>query len=175
MINQAIKLSDAENGRFALPKEEYSIEEFYNIYLAPYIKTVKTEKIDKYNMLVYFPDGSGTKISNIDGLQGVHFTYSQKPKNLLDEVSYGKDQFLFHFNPTNYPQPDKLLYPYGVQPYDFCLGCNPTGWKELTEEEIDDKLMNSNRAGCKNGDGGYCTAVIMRNGWKIPKDYPWKF
>ena len=51
----------------------------------------------------------------------------------------------------------------GMGPYYY-------GWYDLKEES----LYTNNRFGCKDGSGTFCTAVIARNGWKIPKDYPRK-
>lgn len=165
VINQAIRLSDMENGEFVLPKSEYSIEDFYNKRLEPYIQTIKTKKTNKYSILVYFPDGSAMEVTNQDGVHTVHIDYFPVASK-KDTAVYGKDKFFFHFSYMGYSRPEALLFPYGIQPYSW----RENGWKGLTDEEIDNILSDS----C-NDSGIYCTAVIMRNGWKIPKDFPFKF
>lgn len=49
----------------------------------------------------------------------------------------------------------------------------PTLYKWDGDEKT---LYNDAERGCMRGNqnagGGYCTAIIQRNGWKIPKDYP---
>ena len=162
-----------ENGEVSYTDDKYSIEEFYNNYLAPYIKTVKTEKSYDYNILVYFPNGSAMSISNIDGTHSVHINYYPNPIKKGTTV-YGKNAFRFLFRTINYPTPEVLLFPYGIQPYSWYSPSAGTNWTGLTDKEIDDILMNNSSFGCKGGDGQFCTAIIMRKGWKIPKDYPIK-
>lgn len=190
-INQAITLSEVDNGSRMLwdtmedrgttnlVAEGISAEEWFNKYLKNYMKVIKSEQSDtvekKYNL--YFSDGSMLTFS---GSSWLYYPYANDYKE--HEVQNGDDEdsnyidrqrddagikyFTFQFAPT--VSENKWHYKKGVEPFlykDF------DGSAEM--------LKNHANLGCKKASVGneraYCTELIKRNGWKIPKDYPFKF
>ena len=67
---------------------------------------------------------------------------------------------------TNVGNPNRPDWKYhvnkGVEPYKY-------NWDGTANN-----LYNDHLHGCKTGNGAFCTALIQYNGWKIPKDYPYK-
>lgn len=184
-MNQALKQSELDNGDFTT--WEYNIKtngrdndtnvEWYNKYLAPYLKPLKVD-IDNSNnyVLIYFTDGSMVLLRRA----GTTYNYFPNAKNyekLKDEFIdietigrstkiFGKDCFLFALMPE--PNPTQNGWDYhknkGIEPYRW-HGAGTT---------LD--LKSTTGYGCsKTGTKQYCTAVIQENGWKIPKDYPVRF
>ena len=43
----------------------------------------------------------------------------------------------------------------------------------LVNGNFDSKTYNCKKSDIGNRTGAYCTGVIMLDGWKIEKDYPW--
>lgn len=186
-MNQALKQSELDNGDFTT--WEYNIKtngrdndtnvEWYNKYLAPYLKPLKVD-IDNSNnyVLIYFTDGSMVLLRRA----GTTYNYFPNAKNyekLKDEFIdietigtstkiLGKDCFLFAFMPE--PTPTQNGWDYhknkGIEPYRWYYR---DGGATLN-------LKSTTGYGCsKTGTKQYCTAVIQENGWKIPKDYPVRF
>lgn len=171
-INQAIQMSESVNGdrkiwsstfnTFSDDSDEAAtatiddIENWFNTYLKPYMKVIKTEKESKV-FTVYFSDGSAMSYSSWTS-EDVVF-YVGNPKKCRDKYQNGvfsttgngsgRCSFLFRYSANE-------NYDFG--PYKLYWDGNP---KSLSDK-------------CKNGQRQYCTAVIQMNGWKIPDDYPWK-
>lgn len=184
-INQAIALSEIDNGDKKnweilksynsqggidpwITRGTISPEDWYNKYLAQYIKVIKTEQSGvgdkKYNL--YFPDGSMVTFS---GSSWIFYPEAKSYKETTDEDGIvrrsidgsGKNNFTFFFFPTRTDR----YHNKGIEPY----GTN------VSEEA---ELRNDPTVGCKKEvttERAYCTELIRRNGWKIPKDYPFKF
>ena len=161
-INQAIELSEVENG----PKEKWdtlqwnqSSEEWYAKYLAPYLKTTKVEFSDTNNMTfkVYFPDGS----SFIHSAGGAAF-YPRQQNAGAGSIKAGRDYFNFDFHPES----TSVYY-------------RNKGFEAFTNnwDGTEAMLRNDSTWGCNasNDNKVYCTKLIQENGWKIPDDYPFKF
>ncbi len=187
-INQAITRSEIDNGdkrnwdimyhtTVDRPDEEgISAKEWYEKYLARYTQVLKTEETNTQEEVfnVYFPDGS------MVGIMGAHMLYYPDSKDYKenqlatdDGVEYtdrkrsdsGIKYFVFHFVP--YSTNNKWTYNKGVVPY---MDSNFDG--------SNDMLKNNPTLGCRQevtNERAYCTELIRRNGWKIPKDYPLKF
>ncbi len=189
MMNQAVKLSEIDHGEeFSwLPFDSstlnlvpYSIEEYFNEYLAPYLKTAKTEvNLDgeEPHIRVYFANGSTVYITNqATKDRSPHFWFFPfgVVKGTYADCNSGIDCFLFMQNLQQFSSAS-VLYQHGVQPYTWINGKR---WAPVTDkDEIDKILRDDTTRGCNNLQNvrAYCTAVIMRNGWKIPEDYPFKF
>ncbi|MBP3925439.1 type II secretion system protein [bacterium] len=136
---------------------------WFNKYLRPYLKLTDVKYDDNYvgKVLVYFLDGSMATINS----NSIHFFLNAKDYKKIEmengDLSYNREYigtkiFTFLFNPNGS----------GFEPYMF-------NW-DGTEEQ----LRNQSAIGCnKNAtnEPAYCTALIMMNGWKIPKDYPFRF
>ena len=178
MMNQAVKLSEIDNGEqtFWVSRNgdlltAYSIEEFFNKYFAPYLRYNKIDPIDDTKIAVYFANGSAMTMSNLNKISSPHINFYPFGQIKDDSVT-GKDCFYFVQTITASGLLN-VLYTKGIQPYSW----RPNGWEGLSDEEIDKILREDTGNGCNNLQNyrGFCAAVIMRNGWKIPEDYPFKF
>lgn len=183
VMNQAIIQAEANNGN----KEFWDFDdpEFFDLYLKPYLNFIKTETINgqRYDYLcIYFGDGSMlmTKISNYKNDDGTiksgcganqdYFFYPNAKNFNKDEVDSramsGTSMFEFRFSPK-YVDDDELLHDgKGFEPYQRGL--------KLPLDET--KLTKGSSYSCNKQSQSpiFCTALIARNNWKIPKDYPFK-
>ncbi len=195
LMQQAVKLSEIENG----DKKEWAIngdiEEYYNKYYSKYLNGARFEKTGNYSGRIYFSDGTALTISavdnstalnptNADFIHGSFYPYAQDMFNERNKT--GKNSFLFMWGPnvtskTEYCEAPFLNnYNKGWEPYlfwenrhwDTTKNCAQIDVPDNDEEYID-VLINQNSYGCGKG-GAYCTELIRHNGWKIPDDYPIK-
>ena len=158
VINQAIIMAEADYGDKSLWINEGNDKskrvEWFKKYLFPYMKVVKYEQLNGGTsgiMVYYLEDGSA--FSSVNGgninRDWLFFPHGQKDCQNGDR-STGVCRFWFFFNPTA----GKSI---GVQPWPV---------NNDLEKDIDN---------CKNSQFRYgCTAAIAENGWKIPKNYPYK-
>lgn len=184
VMNQAIVQSEVDNGAKEL--WDFDDPDFFNKYINPYIKYLKTEiiKSSRYDYLcIYFGDGSMlmTKISNYKNDDGTiksgyganqDYFFYPNAKNFDSEkiesrAMSGTSMFEFRFSPKLIP--NKEINPHvgkGFEPY----------LNGLTLPIDEAKLRDGAIWSCKKGNVYplFCTAIIARNNWKIPKDYPFK-
>ncbi len=157
VINQAIKMSEIDNS-----ETEYwdaltlrKSEEWYKKYLAKYLKPLKVEYNELHNVNVvdiYFADGSLLSIS------AYGWNFCPVAANWSKESKLaGREYFPFMFRVE---EGAVMPYEYGGQEY------------ETVEEFLNDSYF-----GCRadTSNPAHCTKLIQMNGWKIPKDYPFKF
>ncbi len=160
-INQAIELAEIQYGQ----KEDWAWNgsaDFWEKYLKPNMKYLKTED-NSSGFVVYLADGSLFIIKYSE------YTFYPEAKNYRESDSdntLGSKSFRFAFYPNNKVTACLYHRNKGVEPYM----CNWNGNKNelYTNADFGCSIIN-NRVG-----GSYCAAVIQRNGWKIPKDYPQK-
>ncbi len=163
ILNQAMKLSEAENGEYVNWQaiDDIGISNYYRIYWKPYLKSAKlcTSPSDcGYTSIKPFYDlngnvhghditGSGSRITMILG-DGTLLQIMAKPGNAGGYMTVDLN---------GAKQPNKL----GRDVFFFIRTANgqivPYGYPN----------------GECNGSGVYCAAKIMHDGWKISKDYPW--
>jgi len=177
LMNQAIKLSVAENGdignwKFPVAYNEdnavESAHEFVKTYIFPYIKVANdcTLKDGCWANPDYLMSGTPSafayrtelannnfvKFSILDGTNVAVYPYGEAISFYIDvnagknPNTRGKDIFEFILDKTKNEQ---ILLPKG---YDV---------------EIKEAKRVCERSGFT------CAAIIMNNGWKFPKDYPW--
>ena len=159
-INQAVRLTEQDYGdreNWAQQGNQNEIE-FINKYYVPYLNVTKTKKI-AWNKpyVLYFEDGSALGHS---GWGRVWLFFPGDPEKCLKQEKYiGRCAFSFYFNPI-----PGLYRENNFEPFSFAMTNN------------DDFIRNDSVRGCNNngGSGSYCTKLIQRNGWKIPKDYPYR-
>ena len=179
VINQAIIRSEVDNGdkKYWISKDT---DEFFNKYLKPYLKytAYKNKRVGTSNdwRLINLPDGSAFLIDiygtwDDEGNQtyktnGGHFIFCPFGKDCINgnsKLKWGRTQFVFGYWPAGEIAP-KYHKDKGVEPY-------LNGW-----DGKEDSLYTTSYYGCnKDARNFYCTAIIQRNGWKIPKNYPYKF
>ena len=159
-INQAVRLTEQDYGdreNWAQQGNQNEIE-FINKYYVPYLNVIKTKKI-AWNKpyVLYFEDGSALGHS---GWGRDWLFFPGDPEKCLKQEKYiGRCAFSFYFNPI-----PGLYRENNFEPFSFAMTNN------------DDFIRNDSVRGCNNngGSGSYCTKLIQRNGWKIPKDYPYR-
>ncbi len=191
--NQAIQQSEIKNG----PKEYWEVcnnifiaktiscEDWYNLYLKDYLKTIRVEhfKDENYeNTAAYFENGSLMVIKSGYDIYFYPFAkdfdkekfFKQNEDDSSSRPDSGTKFFAFSFqaNVQNQNKYNTIYKNKGIEPYRtvYCIDgvCNT-----LTHEE----LLNHTRYGCNKDSPfkSYCTALIQENNWEIPNDYPFKF
>ncbi len=174
IMNQAAKQAEVDYGEFEYWDRATSYNDadgminFWNTYFAPYVKTLKVEK-DKSNskhIWVYLADGTKLDMFNYFNSEtatdtttstATHIYFYPKSNNITNIM--GKDFFTFFMSAAT--NENRNI----VEPYKFSWDGTENG------------LING-QYGCRlNNDDSrhYCTALIQYNGWKIPKDYPFRF
>ena len=135
------------------------------------MQILKQEIDSTGRLIVYFPDGSAMK-QNLEDSSREWVFYPDKPEKCIEQNSgYGKCSFLFMYYPA------KATHGNGSGNSDFKYhigkGFEPFKWNW-------DGETSTLYEDCRNGgkgvqDHAFCTALIQQNGWKIPKDYPFRF
>ena len=200
-VNQAIQLSEAEYGaketwyvdsdpdgsRGDYGDEAGSIslpEKWFMKYFGSHMTVVKRQYDDKDRPTFYFKDGTALKLmTEVKNNDNPNYTYlgardwlfytidPDKCEKLYgsEKGAVGKCAFMFLYIPTHHTT-------YGVK-YHLGRGFEP--YKYLWDG-TKSRLYNSDAYGCKKrptnsiSSNAYCTAIIQLNGWKIPKEYPFK-
>lgn len=168
-INQAIRMSEVKNGSCKFwdwgdinnHRDIEIMEKWWNEYMEDFLPEVIATKKDYGNdaYKLYFKDGSAITIEAIPGTYIIFILYPQariSPDNTLElkTEKAGKDSFRF------------LIYP--------DISCNITTSSTIRAMNNEDLKNNCLEEYNKEiyGNGGYCAEMIIRNSWKIPKDYP---
>lgn len=169
-ISQATKLSEVDNGepKYWEDLTENNTLEWYNKYYKKYLKTLEDDTLDlttapdnlRSAINVYFNDGSLMFIQK----QAVYFYPEaknyEKCHNLINDwvlpakACSGERYFVFLVDKER-----------GIIPF-------------ASQLNLDDFKPDDPMQGCikkPTNERANCTTVIMKNGWKIPKDYPIKF
>ena len=174
-INQAIKLSEVENGEMETWDKSLSKVEFIDKYFRPYIKIMQI--CEKQRSCGY--DYSPWKYLNgtTDGAYNSPFNYGRVPFISMDGILY-----TFAYNPdVIQADNDKVII------IDINASEKPNIFGQdvffLYRIEEEDSIIpygahlpqsSINRDCSFQGAGMYCAAVIRANGWKIPGGYPLK-
>ena len=182
-FNQAIQRSVAENGDYSgwdypfvdLKDDDGNyigpadqIDNQFRRYIGQYLNIAKREVITNSGNgleqnLYYLADGGAFTVAPHQG-RTITF-YPTNPKKCLEtdtSLQAGICSFPFLFAP-HWNSYGGVFSHKGLEPYYY-------GWGD----QKDESLYTNKTYGCKNGNGNFCTAIIARNGWKIPKDYPRK-
>lgn len=125
-----------------------------------------------YNIAIYFIDGSVLVsksgydyffFPNGKNFDKENFVSVSESGEVTAREGQGITYFSFRFSPS--AKNEKFHYKRGFEPYKY-------GLSRVTEQT----LKNTNPYACNKTSRlkGYCTALIQLNGWKIPKDYPFK-
>ena len=147
-------------------------DESFQKYLAPYLKIThkkESKDADGNKIILYFlVDGSAFYFAQHEN-RDIYFIPKNPEKCIQKQNSIGTCRFIFEFYPINEATYWKYLYKKGMEP---CL----YNWNGDENKLYTDSTRGCNQnTGSHNEDGGaYCTAIIQRNGWKVPKNYPRK-
>ena len=135
----------------------------FNDYLAPYLKIIDKKDVTDFSgqrrMLYFFEDGSAFAFAGHEN-RDITFFPKNAEKCIAKENIVGNCAFGFEFYPIANNWMWKYLYGKRMEAVMYKWDGN------------EPSLYNDSTYGCKNGSGAYCTAIIQRNGWKVPKDYP---
>jgi len=186
IIQQAMKLSQEENGEVESWDTTLTGHEFFNKYVANYVKVMKEYSTSELKNEVQRKQLNGsnysgttynwansTHISLINGSMVSMNLNSSAEAGLWVAIdvngiskpnTIGKDTFLFF-----------LSSEYGLRP----LGDqgSPSPWRFpngiYNRKIVTGKAGNTSLACNKTKSGYWCSALIMMDGWKISADYPW--
>lgn len=172
IMNQAILLSEADNGSKDYWNNSLNAENFLNKYIIPYIHDVAITKFKNYggdNIAIYMSDGTAMVIKksgtydffffpNAKNLDKSTFGAVDNETEKINREDLGITYFAFLFAPgSTFPD-----YKYNKKSFEP----NKNNANELTAEVFRQK--------CNKNDRIWCTALIQFNNWKIPKDYPFQ-
>ena len=176
VMNNAIKLSTIDNGETATwdtlgtssttSATYQDVLEWYNKYLANYIKASKIEKAqNSEDLLLYFPDGSVLVIKRY--LYDMHyFTDYKAVDNPVNGVSY----FAFRFQPK-YLDESQINNP----DLKYAINSGFETYSNAWDGTVEGTKYAKYGYGCFEQGAASCAKLIQLNGWKIPDDYPYKF
>lgn len=178
-INQAIKLSESENGELETWDKTLPKEEFVKKYFSPYMKVMKictNEDRCGYNMKS--PNIWSYLNGTPNGCYNSPFNNDRTPFISMDGILY-----VFGFSPISgvAADNDKIII------IDINGSEKPNKFGHdvfflVRNEQADsitpygaDKGHNAIKNDCSaTGSGMYCAAWIYQNGWNIPSGYPIK-
>ena len=170
VMNQAIKLSEVDNGDAKYWPMTLRPIEFYNKYYKNYLKVTGIEELGESEddgILIYFADGSVLK-SYRQGRDYNFFIDYKKYKQNKTTLLLGKDVFSFRFAPNDLSSKNKYHQNRGFESYKY-------DWNG-TEEDLYNGWIGCNKNISYNGrQSDFCTALIQYHNWKIPDNYPIKF
>ena len=184
-INQAIRMAETDYGdkqywfqdltgaefdKDGKPVPGSSAQEkWFNKYLAPYMKILKTDTMFDGGLIVYFPDGTALRSASHTTVDWFFFTGQRCKVESYGEIHqlYGKCVFSFAFSPSKNTGNWTYHYNKGIEPYKYTWDGDINNLKKACYN--DTSLGDSSVSG-----RAYCTALIQLNGWKIPDDYPYK-
>ena len=172
-VNQSIKMSELTYGErdqwFEDSTDFEKNKQWFDKYIAPNMNIVKQETRNvwgaKYEFYI-LADGSALGIfgANLRDYRFFPLSFDKCIKSTSWRApAEGRCVFSFYYNPKG--------GRYNFEPFDAALE---------NEKDIDYSLKYHRNYGCynKNYNGltwpAYCTKIIQYNGWKVPKDYPYK-
>ena len=187
-VNQAIKLSEIENGSITKWNRNIVISQYFDYYIAPYLKILHSEvstlTTSSYRQISgnyensfsqLLPNKTIKKYTLNSGAQ-VFVSNSLKNAVLIfidingnnQPNQFGKDVFMYQINSTVDTKGIKLV-PYGyISTSEFTVPVQMQPTRSFLINE------NTRNYGCRDdGRGMFCGALIMRDNWKIKQDYPW--
>ena len=184
IMQQAIKLSQEENGEVESWDTTLNGHQFFEKYMANYVKWMKeytTSELKKEAPRTLL-NGSSYTGTTYNGGNSAHFTLingSMISMNLNSAGEYGlwvgidvnglskpnrvgRDTFLFFMSSE-----------YGLRPLGEAG--TPGGWRFPGGKYSRSVVKGTNGNACAKGKSGYwCSSLIAQDGWQIEDDYPWK-
>ena len=186
VLNQALKLSEADNGEFEYwnapqTADPAAIDEYFNKYWKPYFKIAKIcnnyqecgyERSMPYTSLDGTLANSFTVVApnyrkTFYTTDGMVFAISAagggglQSDGTVSPIIYSQNIWI-DINGSNRPN------QYGKD--FFCFTVSKKGVIAVASD-LSGNVVNSDCS--KNGLGNYCSSKIIRDGWQIKDDYPW--
>ncbi len=177
VINQAIRLSENENGQMENWNKNLSEEEFINTYFRPFMTIMQV--CNTSNPCGYYQTSTAYIWSYLSGAYGVYGS----PFNTNRQGLQTADGFMYFFSKasgSSISQDNDKMIIIDLNGSDKPNVLGKDVFFFLRDEESDsiipyggDKSYDTIKNDCKeNGVGLYCAALIRQNGWKIPNNYP---
>lgn len=164
VINQAIIRSEVDNGSREVWFENVGGSDklkWMQKYILPYMNIVKYDTQNQDIGLTsgvpiyYLPNGSAFSSINGGNVNRDWLFWPSDPHNCPTNKleNLGVCAFWFYYSPVDDPNYSGK----GIQPWGF------------------NKTLEQTYDNCKNHQYRYyCTALIAKNGWRIPKNYPYR-
>ncbi|MBQ8459036.1 type II secretion system protein [bacterium] len=178
LLNQVVKMSQADNDEISGWDMNSDSSEFLDKYILPYMKSeIRGGKV------------IGSTIADsmsIYLLNGVKWIFSHYYISSLGQYYY---MITIDINGDELPNKEGLdRFKFYIIPekYSIVNTGNGNSLKNVPEQGIyydgygfdENELRNNLHRGCDKGTlqkNAFCIALIVRNNWKIPHDYPLKF
>ena len=182
IMQQAIKLSQDDNGDVDGWDTSLNGSQFFHKYIANYVKWQKEYTKDELNSLAphYFLNGQlyTRGFFDFDGV--VHFSLLNGSMVSIKKL---RDGMMLAIDVNELTKPNRM----GIDTFFLIFtpqyGLLPWGDKGTELADTSEtyglydrsKVMGNGPYTCnKDKAGKWCTALIVRDGWKIADDYPWK-
>jgi len=165
-VNQAIKLSEADNGSYEYwdyPDSSSGDSEEYQKFVDKYLKKYFSDAVEwktgreygntNLGIIANFPDGAYMKI----------------------EESWGANHLYLYYYP-NYTKRESVRY------FSFCFNDENSGCKSSVEPEVPINVWDGTREyltnhweGCSRGSDTLqlCAKLLQFDNWEFKADYPW--
>ncbi len=174
-INQAIKLSENENGELETWDKSLPKEEFVKKYFSPYMKIMKICTVQ--DTCGY---GTGNAWSYLNGTQGANynspFNNGRTPFIGMDGILYA-----FGFSPQSLSTDNDKIIIIDINGSEKPNKFGQDVFFLIRNEEADSVTPYGANKGAviktdcsPKGTGMYCAAWIYQNGWNVPSGYPMK-
>ncbi|PWL80151.1 hypothetical protein DBY21_02310 [Candidatus Gastranaerophilales bacterium] len=138
-------------------------ENFFKMYILPYIKYTKYEKcqnpiLNSTSICIYLQQGMMEFMVDENGGDLYYFVDGKAKLS-------SRNSFLFQFNKINGFDEDGNPYVHinnktTIEPYTY-------GWDGKYES------LTTAKRKCSKSGGNYCTKIMQLNNWEITDDYPW--
>ena len=184
-ISQLLRMSELDNGSMEYWDYTMSGQDFYNLYIKPYIKNVRAIPNYEFKKYIVYKNLNGSTctsevwctlgdsyysflsngtvigVMSHDG-QSLYKAVTIDVNGQKNPNQLGKDVFVFSISKT-----EKSLVPYGF---------SDAGRGGACSNDYDrNKIKTGHDYSCNNANKGiWCAALIMTDGWEILDDYPWK-
>ena len=162
-LAEAVKLSEVQNGSTQEWDFNLNSDQFSKKYLTPFIKIRNQKANVVFNKLQYkCMNGTNGLVNDIyKGTNTNVFTLTDGSLLFVDQWIGSNVKYInIDINGESKPNVN------GKDLFDFVI--TNTGLKTVGYSLNDTTIKNK----CYSK-GDSCSTLIMQNGWKIPKDYPW--
>ena len=189
---QAFKMAEVDNGdianwgRYGNPGNVYTendvwqsnSDDWFDKYISPYLKEEKrdlgAENFTASRILRVLPNGSAFAF-NVNAITFFPFAddyykCAQYGNDLIKKCS-GRKYFLFKY------YQDSRITPFDYPNHSTKLSLEYSDYRNrLRREQLVGNIGSCSKKSIEaNREAHYCAELIMLEGWKIPKDYPFRF
>ena len=192
IMQQAFKMAEVDNGdianwgRYGNPGNVYTendvwqsnSDDWFDKYISPYLKEEKrdlgAENFTASRILRVLPNGSAFAF-NVNAITFFSFAddyykCAQYGNDLIKKCS-GRKYFLFKY------YQDSCITPFDYPNHSTKLSLEYSDYRNrLRREQLVGNIGSCSKKSIEaNREAHYCAELIMLEGWKIPKDYPFRF